>query len=116
MGSGNDQVYQYTLSPTLNDPSDYGILFNATSTGKSLYTPEVGTSGFASTTFNGSGGGWTWQTPAFIAGDFTISAGTVTAPLSDLYLSGNFDNAGTFTHNSGTVHFTAPVWDISTAS
>ncbi len=44
--------------------------------------------------------------------NFTLTAGSVTAP-SLLSVSGNFSNAATFTHNSGTVYFTGATKTLS---
>jgi hypothetical protein len=38
-----------------------------------------------------------------VNGNLVITAGTLTAPSTTLTLAGDFTNAGTFTHNSGTV-------------
>ena len=81
-----------------------GVLFNATTTGKSIIVPGTGAN-FASTTFNGTNGAWTFASPATTTGDFGISAGTVTAPSGALYVFGNYLNSGTFINNSGTVFF-----------
>lgn len=82
-------------------PGTTTLLFNATTTGKSITVPltTLGT-----TTFNGSGGGWTIGTTSTTS-NFTILAGTVTAPSTTLSITGNYANSGTFTHNSGTTTF-----------
>ena len=51
----------------------------------------------------------TWVNPTFnLDGRLTITAnGTVSAPKGDFDIDENFQNYGTFTHNSGTVVFTA---------
>ena len=51
----------------------------------------------------------TWVNPTYdLNGRLTITAdGTVSAPKGDFDIDENFQNYGTFTHNSGTVVFTA---------
>ncbi len=81
-----------------------GVTFNSTSTGKTLSGTMTGSSQFRQITFNGSGGGWTFNANADVIDSFTVMAGTVTAPSGTLTLNGDFWNmGGTFTHNSGTV-------------
>jgi hypothetical protein len=72
-------------------------------------TVRAGGSDFANLLFNGTGGTWTMpDTNATTTTDFTIEAGTVTAPSGILSVGGSFQkNGGTFTHNNGTVKFTA---------
>ncbi len=80
------------------------IVMNATTTGKTLSGTMTGTSKFYNLTFNGSGGAWTFgSSAADVENNFTITAGTVTAPSSTLQVAGNWSNSGTFTHNSGLV-------------
>ena len=73
-------------------------------------TVDASTKNFERLTFNGSGGAWVF-TPAATAvnvdSDFAITTGTVTAPSGILSVGGNWTNAATFTHNSGTVTFTS---------
>lgn len=82
------------------------VTFTATGTGKTI-TP--GSSSFYSLTFNGSGGGWTFQANATTTDNFTITAGTVTGPSSGhIAVAGNWaNNGGTFTPNSSEVKFNA---------
>ncbi len=77
------------------------LLFNATTTGKSIYATSTA---LGATTFNGVGGGWNFVAAATTS-NLTITNGTVVAPSTNLTISGNYSNAGTFTHNSGTTTF-----------
>lgn len=53
---------------------------------------------------NGSGGTFSTASSADVNGNFTLSAGTFTAPSGNFTIAGNFiHSGGTFTHNSGTV-------------
>ena len=62
------------------------VTFNATSTGKTI---NPGSSNFNAVTFNGAGGGWTIQTnAATMAGDLTMTAGTLNAS-SNVTANGN---------------------------
>ncbi len=80
------------------------VVMNATTTGKTLSGSMTGSNKFYNLTFNGSGGAWSFGSSAVDAGNnFTITAGTVTAPSSTLQVAGNWSNSGTFTNNSGTV-------------
>ncbi|MEI6462258.1 MAG: DUF2341 domain-containing protein [bacterium] len=85
---------------------NYGIvLMNSTAVGKTLVGTMTTTSAFYDLTFNGSGGAWSFAAnSADVAGNLTITAGTLTAPSTTLSVAGNYSNAGTFTHNSGTVN------------
>jgi len=79
------------------------ITFNATSTGKTI---TVGSGTLANNlTFNGTGGGWTFQDDVAVANNFTITAGTVTGPSSGtISVGNNWDTSGgTFTHNNSEV-------------
>lgn len=73
-------------------------------------TVDASTKNFEKLTFNGAGGAWAF-TPAATAvnvdSDFAITTGTVTAPSGTMSVGGNWTNAATFTHNSGTVAFTS---------
>jgi nitrate/TMAO reductase-like tetraheme cytochrome c subunit len=82
------------------------VKLTATAGGK---TVKGGGSDFYNLLFNGTGGGWTMSdTNATTTNDFTIEAGTVTAPSGTLSVGGSFQKTGgTFTHNGGTVKFTA---------
>ncbi len=76
-------------------------------TSSAAETIRTGGSNFGTTTFAGSGS-WTYlDTNATSTGNFTILSGSVTSASGTLTLSKNFVNAGTFTHNSGTLRFIA---------
>ncbi len=51
---------------------------------------------------NSSTSGLTLSGATTLVGFLNIIAGTFTAPAANMNISGNFTNAGTFTHNSGT--------------
>jgi hypothetical protein len=71
--------------------------------------PMTGSNKFNNLTFNGTGGAWSFAGNSVDAGgNFTISAGTVTAPGTGdmLTVNGNWTNTGgvgSFVHNSGLV-------------
>jgi|GEM_PF-4090091 len=92
----------YASSSSIFNTNGYGVLFTATSTGKIIVGEMIGDSAFASTTFAGVGGAWTFRDNASTTGNFTITAGTVTAP-SLLTLGKNYTNNATFTAGSGTI-------------
>ncbi len=79
------------------------VTFKSTSTGKTIAGTLTGTSKFYNITFNGIGGAWSFTNDAEVANNFTITAGSVTAP-GNLTVNGSWHNNGTFTHNSGTVN------------
>jgi hypothetical protein len=105
---------------------------NQTTTVSGLTTVSGGTytAGTANQTFNGgltiSGGVYTGSTGNLIATDVTMNSGTLTAPSTVSYISGNWINNGaTFAHNGGIVNFygtsmqtiggnTAPTFNILT--
>ncbi len=62
------------------------ITFTATTTGKTITT--AGNS-FYNLTFNGPGGGWTFQDNTTSTNNFTISNGTITGPSSGIIAVGN---------------------------
>ncbi len=70
----------------------------------------AGSNKFNNLTFNGAGTTFNFGAIATeVLGNFTISAGTVTAPSTTLNISGNYSNSGTFTNNGGTVIMDATV-------
>lgn len=81
------------------------VKMSSTSSGKTLAGTMTGGSAFYDLTFNGVSGAWTFSNNATVSDNFTITNGSVTAP-SALSVGGKWHNAGTFTHNSGTVTFT----------
>jgi len=96
-----------TAGGTLTKASGQTTTMTGTVTG---LTVDASTKNFEKLTFNGSGGAWAF-TPAATAvnvdSDMAITTGTVTAPSGTLNVGGNWTNAATFTHNSGTVTFTS---------
>jgi hypothetical protein len=84
------------------------LVMNATASGKTMGGSMSGSNSFNNITFNGIGGAWSFgSNAADVSGNFAITNGTVTAPSSTLTVAGAWNNAGTFTHNSGTVTLTA---------
>jgi hypothetical protein len=83
-------------------PHASGTVFTATTTGKSI--SYATSSSLGTTTFNGSGGSWTFGTTSTTS-NLTITAGTVTLPSGGLTITGNFSNSGTYTNNSATTTF-----------
>lgn len=83
------------------------ITFNATTTGKTITGAFTGDNALGTTTFSGSGGGWTFNDSASVNNLTIGSGGTLVAPSTILTVNGNYTNNGTFTNNSGTVIFTA---------
>ncbi|MES2470864.1 MAG: LamG-like jellyroll fold domain-containing protein [Patescibacteria group bacterium] len=79
------------------------IIFNATTTGKTIAGALTGNAALGTTTFNGVGGAWTFSNNASTTG-FVITNGTVTAPPL-LTVLGSYLNNGTFNNNSGTIYF-----------
>jgi hypothetical protein len=62
----------------------------------------TGGNSFGYLTFNGMGS-WSFANAADVSNDLNITAGTVTAPSTNLQVAGNWINSATFNHNSGTV-------------
>lgn len=96
-----------TAGGTFTKTSGQTTTMNGTVTG---LTVDASSKNFEKLTFNGSGGAWSFipsATAANVDNDFTITTGTVTAPSGTLTVGGSWSNAGTFTHNSGTVNFSA---------
>lgn len=83
----------FASSTSILNSGSFGILFNATTTGKTIAENLTENASFGSTTFDGSLGGWTFSNNASTTGDFTISAGTVVAPPTS-YRSGRFYERG----------------------
>jgi hypothetical protein len=82
----------------------------ATTGGLTLSGNMTGANQFNVLNFNGVGGAWSFGgNSADVAGNLTISNGTVTAPSTTLQIAGNYSNNGTFTHNGGTVQMNGTV-------
>jgi len=92
------------------------VSMTSTTTGKSITGTFTGANAFFGLTFNGVGGAWTMPSTTDVTGTFTITNGAVTAPSTNLNLTVNFANSGTFTHNSGTVTFLGTTQSISGTS
>jgi hypothetical protein len=90
------------------------ITFNSTSAGNTIAGTLTGATGkFYNITFNGAGGAWSFSNDAYVANNFTITNGSVSAP-SSLTVAGNWSDGGTFTPGSGTVTFSgSPTQHIS---
>lgn len=68
----------------------------------------TGASSFYNLTFDGVAGAWSFGSDsATMANNLTITNGTVTGSSGTLTVANNYSNAGTFTHNSGTVKMSA---------
>jgi len=81
--------------------NDGTVKLIASSAGK---TVDSGASFFYNLEFNNGSGGWTISSSnATTSNNFTISAGAVTSTSGILAVGGDFDNSGTFNHNSGTL-------------
>jgi len=94
-------------STSVFTPGAYTVTMTATTTGKQIWESQSNGS-FYNLTFAGSGGtagAWAFQTDATTTNNFIISNGSVTSTSGILSVGGNFSNAGTFNHNSGTVNF-----------
>jgi hypothetical protein len=82
------------------------LVFNATTTGKTISGTLTDSSFLdGTTTFNGVGGEWTFSNNASTS-HLIITNGTVVAPPL-LTVAGHFSNAGTFTNSLGTVFFSS---------
>lgn len=84
-------------------PNGSRLLFNATSTEKWITVATNTTLG--NVIFNGSGGSWKFGSDNATTSHFTISTGTVTAPIGNLTVIGAFSNNGAFNNNAGTMIF-----------
>ncbi|MCK5591010.1 MAG: DUF2341 domain-containing protein, partial [Candidatus Pacebacteria bacterium] len=85
------------------------VEFTSTMAGKTI---TVNDNSFWNLTFNGSGGGWTFQDDATTTNDFTIIQGTATSSSGTLSVGGDWLNLGTFNHGSGTVIFNSALTGI----
>jgi hypothetical protein len=76
-----------------------------TTAGNTFSGAMTGTNKFNNLTINGAGGAWSFgSNSADVGGNFTILAGTVTAPSTTLQVAGNWSNTGgSFSNNLGTV-------------
>jgi small nuclear ribonucleoprotein (snRNP)-like protein len=81
------------------------VIFNATDSGNTLAGTLSGSSKFYNLTFDGVSGAWSFTSNPSVEvnNNLTITNGTVTSTSGNLTVTGNYSNAGTFTHNSGTV-------------
>jgi len=98
----------YSNSSTFTNNSKT-VTFAATDAGNTIAGNLSSTSKFYNLVFNGVAGAWSFTSnPAIeVANDLTITNGTVTSTSGNLTVTGNYSNAGTFTHNNGTVIFNA---------
>lgn len=96
-----------TAGGTFTKSSGQTTTFTATG---SNFTVDASTKNFDKLVFSGSGGAWAFSpaaTAVNVDSDFTVTNGSVTAPAGVLTIGGAYSNAGTFTHNSGTITFTS---------
>jgi hypothetical protein len=77
----------------------------STTTGQTIFP---GSSSFYNLTANGTNGAWAFTTAdATTTNNFTIQAGTLTAPPNIFAVGGNFANSAVFAHNGGTIKMNA---------
>lgn len=78
-------------------PRNGTVTFTSTSTGKTIAPTS-----FYNVTFNGSGGGWSFDSTTAITGDISMTAGTLSG-TSSMTVDGNFTGNGTVNLTGGTV-------------
>jgi|GEM_PF-1691275 len=89
----------FTNSGTLTYGAGQTTTFTATGTGFAI---EDGTSNFDSIIFNGSGGGWSLSSALVLAGDLTVTAGTLSGNNNITINGGDATGNGTINLTSGT--------------
>jgi len=94
-------------------PRSGTVTLNGTASGKTITSRQQA---FNLLTMNGSGGAWTVQDATTVSNNLTLTTGTFTGPSGILSVGGDFNNAATFTHNSGTVTMTGTSKNITGAS
>ncbi len=80
-------------------PGNYTLLFNATTTEKTIDTQF--TTSFGTTTFDGVGGGWTFVQSNATTSNLTVTTGFVDMPPGILSVTGNYVASGTVNHFGG---------------
>lgn len=76
------------------------FIFNATTTGKSIQSPNTVT--FNTLQFTGVGGGWNITAPLIVNGNMDVATGTVTGTNNLTLNSGSLSGNGTLSFGSGT--------------
>ncbi len=76
------------------------FVFNATSTGKSITSPNTVT--FNQLQFTGVGGGWNITAPIIVQGNMDVATGTVTGTSNITITNGSLSGNGTLSLGSGT--------------
>ena len=89
----------FTNSGTLTLSSGQTTTFSATSTG---HTIAHGTATFENVIFNGSGGGWSFNSSATLNGDLTMTAGTLSGTNNISVYGGDVTGNGTINLTGGT--------------
>ncbi len=97
----------YSNSGTF-DSGTGAVLFEASDVGNTLTGSMVGANKFNNLVFNNADGAWSFgNNSADIGGNFSVGAGAVTAPSTNLTIGGDFVNTpgttSSFVHNSGLV-------------
>jgi len=82
-------------------PASSTVVFNATTTGKSISAPA--TVSFNNITFAGTGGGWNIGANLSVAGDMAIASGTVTGTGNITLTNGDISGDGLLSMGGGTV-------------
>ena len=82
------------------------VVFDSTNPSKTISGSLTSGNKFNNLIFNGIGGSWSFGVSSVdIGSNLTITNGTLTAPSTTLTISGNYSNAGTFSHNNGLLVF-----------
>ncbi|MCK5161304.1 MAG: hypothetical protein KAQ99_06990, partial [Candidatus Aureabacteria bacterium] len=98
-------------------PNAGRIVFDASSTGKTITTLSSGADDFYDVTFNNSSGGWTLQDALTVTNALTVTAGTPDANDQALSINGNTTiDGGTLKTGTGVVTFGDAAEDTVTIS
>ncbi|MFH1207749.1 MAG: helix-turn-helix domain-containing protein [Patescibacteria group bacterium] len=89
----------WTNSGTFTANSGW-VTFDSTTTGRTI---TDGGSDWRNVIFNGTGGGWSFADATTLAGDLTVTAGTLSGTNNITVSGGDFSGAGTVTLTGGTV-------------
>ena len=76
------------------------FIFNASTTGKSITSPNTVT--FNAVQFTGVGGGWNITAPLIVNGNMDVATGTVTGTSNVTLTNGSLSGEGTLSFGSGT--------------
>jgi prepilin-type N-terminal cleavage/methylation domain-containing protein len=87
---GNWTNYGTGSAPSQFVADNSTVILNSTATGKTITSGStIIPNAFNNLTFNGTGGGWTLQDNATVAGNLTVSAGTLAIATKDLTVTGS---------------------------